>query len=101
MSLDQLRYFVTVAEVGTTHAAARALHVSQPPLSRQIRALEDEIGVELFERSARGMRLRPAGRVFLERTRAILSALDDAVDAARSPSGPPREQAPTDTASDS
>ncbi len=78
MSLDQLRYFVTVAEVGTTRAAATRLHVSQPPLSRQIRALEDELGVALFDRSARGMELRPEGRVLLAHARAILEAVERA-----------------------
>lgn len=83
MSLDQLRYFVTVAETGTTHEAARRLHISQPPLSRQIRALEDELGVALFARTTRGMNLSPAGAVLLDRARSILAALDEAVTATR------------------
>jgi DNA-binding transcriptional LysR family regulator len=87
VSLDQLRYFVAVADSGTTHEAARRLHISQPPLSRQIRALEEEIGVDLFERSAQGMRLLPAGEVFLDRARSILSALDSAVVATRTVRG--------------
>lgn len=83
MSLEQLRYFVTVADAGTTHEAARRLHISQPPLSRHIRALEEEIGVPLFARSARGMELLPSGELFLGRARAILEALDEAVTATR------------------
>lgn len=83
MSLDQIRYFVTVAEVGTTREAARRLRVAQPPLSRHIRALEDELGVDLFARTPRGMSLLPAGEVFLRRARDILGALDEAVDATR------------------
>ncbi|HVU00448.1 MAG TPA: LysR family transcriptional regulator [Polyangiaceae bacterium] len=83
MSLDQLRCFVAVADSGTTHAAALRLHVSQPPLSRQIRALEAELGVDLFVRTSRGMRLRPEGERLLPRARAILSAVDAAVREAR------------------
>jgi DNA-binding transcriptional LysR family regulator len=98
VSLDQLRYFVAVADAGTMHAAARWLHVSQPPLSRHIRALEDEIGVPLFARSSRGMRLLPAGEVLLGRARTILAALDDAVRATR---GDPHEPASSSAPSSS
>lgn len=91
MSLDQLRYFVTVAEVGTTRAAAAALHISQPPLSRHICALENELGVALFDRSARGMVLRPEGEVLLQHARHILDAVSSAVVATRT-SGTSRRQ---------
>jgi DNA-binding transcriptional LysR family regulator len=83
VSLDQLRYFVAVADTGTTRAAAARLHVSQPPLSRQIRALEVELGVDLFERTPRGMALRPEGHALLRRARRILSEVRDAVDEAK------------------
>lgn len=83
MSLSQLRYFVAVAEEGHVGRAAARLHMSQPPLSRQIRALESEVGSPLFERSPRGMHLLPAGLTFLGHVRRILSDVDAAVNAAR------------------
>ena len=70
-----------------SRAATQRLHVAQPSLSRQIRDLEEEVGVPLFERSARALRLTDAGRAFLEEARAILSSTDEAARKARAIGG--------------
>ncbi|HKB90834.1 MAG TPA: LysR substrate-binding domain-containing protein [Opitutaceae bacterium] len=79
MELRHLRYFVAVAEEQNVTRAAERLHVSQPPLSRQIRNLEDELGVALFTRSAKSVHLTEAGLVFLGEARAVLERADSAV----------------------
>jgi DNA-binding transcriptional LysR family regulator len=89
VSLAQIRYFVAVAEEGNVGRAAERLHIAQPPVSRQIQALEAEIGTPLFARTPRGMRLLPSGEAFLQRARSILNALDEATAAARA-AGLPR-----------
>jgi LysR family hca operon transcriptional activator len=84
MELRHLRYFVAVADAGSlTVAAARKLHTSQPSLSRQIRDLEDEVGAQLFTRSAHGIELTAAGRAFLDHARLVLSHAQAAIGAAR------------------
>ena len=79
MELRHLRYFVAVAEEQNVTRAAARLHVSQPPLSRQIRDLEDELGVALFEHGARAVRLTEAGHVFLTEAQAVLRRAAEAV----------------------
>jgi DNA-binding transcriptional LysR family regulator len=84
MELRHLRYFVAVAEMeNVSRAATQRLHVAQPSLSRQIRDLEDEVGVPLLERTARAVRLTDAGRAFLDEARAILKHTNEAVLKAR------------------
>jgi DNA-binding transcriptional LysR family regulator len=83
MTLGQLRYFVAVADAGSFTRAAAQMHVSQPSLSQQIRALESELGGELVERHANGIRLTEAGAAFLVQARDSIRAADQARDAAQ------------------
>jgi len=83
VELRHLRYFVAVAEAENVSRAALKLHVSQPPLSRQIRDLEDELGFPLLKRTAKSISLTEAGRTFLNEARAVLQRVDEGVEKAR------------------
>jgi LysR family hca operon transcriptional activator len=84
MELRHLRYSVAVAEEGSlSNAAQRRLNTAQPSLSRQIRDLEAEVGVQLLQREARGVSLTAAGKVFLDHARLALLQVEAATDGAR------------------
>ncbi|PKP94015.1 MAG: LysR family transcriptional regulator [Alphaproteobacteria bacterium HGW-Alphaproteobacteria-16] len=83
MELRHLRYFRAIGREEHFGRAALGLRVAQPALTRQIRDLETELGVELFERLPRGVRLSSAGRAFLDEVEEILQQVDRAVDRAR------------------
>jgi DNA-binding transcriptional LysR family regulator len=78
VELRQIRYFIAVAEEGNFSRAAQRLHISQPPLSTQVKGLEEELGAQLFRRHNRGVSLTAAGSMFLEEMRAVLSRVDHA-----------------------
>src|ERR1700752_1617620 len=92
MELHQLRYFCAIAETGSFSRAAQQSHVSQPSLSQQILKLENELGVRLFDRLGRTVRLTELGSAFLSRARAVLRDVEggrsDVVEGKTSVGGP-------------
>ena len=83
MDLRQLRYFVAVATTRNFTRAAEQMHIAQPPLSRQIQALEEELEVQLIQRNTRPVRLTEAGRLFYEQSLQVLHRVDQMKNTAR------------------
>src|SRR6266516_4825585 len=83
MALRQLRYFVAVAEEGNISRDAQKIFLTQPALSRQIKALENEIGQCLLERKAHSIRLTPAGEMLLREARELLQRADEMLERVR------------------
>lgn len=78
MELRHLRYFLMIARTENVRLASRNLHVTQPAITRQLRDLEEELGVDLFERLPRGLKLSAAGRAYQEDVSQIMVAIDQA-----------------------
>lgn len=83
MDLRQLRYFVAVATTRNFTRAAEQMHIAQPPLSRQIQLLEEELDVQLIQRNSRPVRLTEAGRLFYEQSLQVLQRVDQMKNTAR------------------
>ena len=83
MNFKQLEYFAAVAEEGSISGAARVLHVAQPPISRQLALLEDELGVTLFLRTNKGVALTEAGRCLYQHSRQMFQSLRTMADSVR------------------
>jgi DNA-binding transcriptional LysR family regulator len=82
MEIRHLRYFIAVAEFLNFHKAAERLHITQPPLSQQMRELECELGVALFLRDRKHVELTDSGRLLLPKARELIAQADQIVEAA-------------------
>lgn len=79
MDIKQLKYFITIVEEGQITSAAKRLNMAQPPLSQQLKNLEDELGVKLVERGARHIKLTDAGKILRDRAQQILELSDSTI----------------------
>ncbi len=79
MDVRQLRYFLTIVEEGNISAAAKRLHIAQPPLSQQLKLLEEELGIKLLERGSRRIQLTEAGKILKNRAEQVLELMKNTV----------------------
>ena len=79
MDIRKLQYFTAIVDEGSITGAAKRLHMSQPPLSTQMKLLEEELGVILFDRGSRNIQLTDAGKLLYNRAHAILELSEAAV----------------------
>ncbi|MBW7460295.1 LysR family transcriptional regulator, partial [Paenibacillus sepulcri] len=79
MDIRQLRYFLSIAREGQVTRAARKLNMEQPPLSRQLKLIEEELGVRLFDRSGKRLKLTEAGKLLQEKGELLLNQFEEAV----------------------
>ena len=77
MNFQQIKYAVEVARMGSINRAAEELYIAQPNLSRYIRELESDLGIEIFRRTYKGMALTPEGEKFIRYARQILNQIDN------------------------
>ena len=83
MDIRHLKYFISIVEEGTISQAAKRLNIAQPPLSQQLKQLEDELGATLFERHTRKMIITEEGILFYKRAKEILELLTGTVEEVR------------------
>jgi len=79
MDIRQMRYFMTIAKEKQITRAAKKLNMAQPPLSQQLKQMEDELGTQLFERNGRTIELTYAGKIFYARAKGIIGQMEDAI----------------------
>src|ERR1044072_1317026 len=91
MDTVRLKYFSAVAETGSVRRAAEILHVSPPSLSKAVHHLEEELGLKLFIRSGRNIRLTDAGRRFADKTKEVLRGLEELRHSAEAERNPTQE----------
>lgn len=79
LDMRQLKYFLTIAQEGQVTRAAKLLNMEQPPLSRQLKLIEEELGVRLFERNGKGLKLTDAGELLKQKAEALLTQFDESL----------------------